>query len=229
MEDLRSSETWRVFRIQAELIDGIETLNELGPAVTVFGSSRLNDGDPYYGHAKELGRRLSQMGISVITGGGPGIMEGANRGCHGGGCHSVGLNIALPHEQAPNSYQDISLAFRYFFVRKLMFVKYATGFVIFPGGFGTLDELFEALTLVQTEKIRRFPVILFGSEYWRGMVDWLREMVLGRGCIDPADLDLLQLVDTPEQALEVLRRHYAEVSTPFTGERRSPAPAPDDP
>ncbi|GAB4357693.1 MAG: hypothetical protein Kow006_25740 [Gammaproteobacteria bacterium] len=164
MEDLKSSEAWRVFRIQAELIDGIETLNELGPAVTVFGSSRLAPGDSYYESAVEFGRRMSQMGVSVITGGGPGIMEGANRGCFNGDCHSVGLNIALPNEQHPNSYQDISLSFRYFFVRKLMFVKYASGFVIFPGGYGTLDELFEALTLVQTERIRRFPIILFGSD-----------------------------------------------------------------
>lgn len=220
MEDLKSSEAWRVFRIQAELIDGIETLNELGPAVTVFGSSRLVPGDVYYEIAVELGRLLSEMGVSVITGGGPGIMEGANRGCSSGACHSVGLNIALPHEQIPNAYQDISLSFRYFFVRKLMFMKYASGFVIFPGGYGTCDELFEALTLVQTERIRRFPIILIGSEYWQGLIDWMRGRVVAQGCLDPADVDLITLCDSAAEAVAHIRQHLASLTKSYPGDRR---------
>lgn len=220
MEDLKSSEAWRVFRIQAELIDGIETLNELGPAVTVFGSSRLLPGDEYFDAAVETGRLLSNMGISVITGGGPGIMEGANRGCFNGSCHSVGLNIALPHEQTPNSFQDVSLTFRYFFVRKLMFVKYACGFIIFPGGYGTLDELFEALTLVQTERIRRFPIVMVGSEYWQGLLDWMGDKAVRRGCLDTADLELVTLVDTPQDAAAVIKAHVEQMAEHFPGDRR---------
>ncbi len=220
VEDLKSSEAWRVFRIQAELIDGIETLNELGPAVTVFGSARLRPGDPYYETAVATGRMLSDMGVSVITGGGPGIMEGANRGCYDGGCHSVGLNIALPHEQTPNSFQDVSLTFRYFFVRKLMFVKYASGFIIFPGGYGTLDELFEALTLVQTERIRRFPIVLVGSDYWQGLIEWMREQVMRRHCIDRADLDLLSVVDSADAAVALIRDHLQRLTEHYPDDRR---------
>ena len=220
MEDLKSSEAWRVFRIQAELIDGIETLNELGPAVTVFGSSRLAPGDLYYDTAVEFGHLLAESGVSVITGGGPGIMEGANRGCFNGNCHSVGLNIALPHEQTPNSFQNVSLSFRYFFVRKLMFMKYASGFVIFPGGFGTLDELFEALTLVQTERIRRFPIILIGSEYWQGLIDWLRGRVVEQGCLDQADVDLVTICDSAQEAAEHVKKHLATLEAKRPGDRR---------
>jgi len=227
MEDLKSSEAWRVFRIQAELIDGIETLNELGPAVTVFGSSRLSPGDTYYDTAVEFGRLLSGMGISVITGGGPGIMEGANRGCFNGACHSVGLNIALPHEQTPNSFQDISLSFRYFFVRKLMFMKYASGFVIFPGGFGTFDELFEALTLVQTERIRRFPILLVGSDYWQGLIDWMRTRVVEQGCLDQGDIHLLTVVDSAEEAASIIKKHIEVKGEPYPGDRRGAGEPPD--
>ena len=170
IEDLSRSETWRVFRILAEIVDSFETLNNLGPAVTIFGSSRLGPKDKYYLDAVKVGLMLSDNGYTVITGGGPGIMEGANKGAKKGKSKSVGLNIKIPNEQARNKYQDVSLDFRYFFARKLMFVKYAVAFVIFPGGFGTLDELFEALTLVQTEKIHPFPTILYGSEFWKGMM-----------------------------------------------------------
>lgn len=220
MEDLKSSEAWRVFRIQAELIDGIETLNELGPAVTVFGSSRLLPGDLYYETAVATGRLLADIGVSVITGGGPGIMEGANKGCHNGDCRSVGLNIALPHEQTPNAFQNVSLTFRYFFVRKLMFVKYACGFIIFPGGFGTLDELFEALTLVQTERIRRFPIVMVGREYWQGLIEWLNVQAVKRGCLDAGDLKLITLVDTAEDAAAAIKNHLERLTERYPGDRR---------
>jgi len=220
VEDLHTSETWRVFRIQSELIDGIETLNGLGPAVTVFGGSRLEPDSPYYKMSQRLGEKLSEAGFSVITGGGPGIMEGANRGCFGGNGTSIGLNIALPHEQSPNSFQDLSLSFRYFFVRKLMFVKYAMGFVIMPGGYGTLDELFEALTLVQTDKIRHFPIILVGSDYWGGLVDWMRDKLLGENCIAEEDLDLFHVLDDPDEAVQMIMKHYIHVSEGVEEENR---------
>ena len=165
MEDLAKSDTWRVFRIMAELVEGFEPLNGIGPAVTFFGSARLPPGSPYYNKCLKVAERLAQDGFTIISGGGPGIMEAANKGAQNAGGISVGLNIELPTEQAPNQFQDIRVEFRYFFVRKLMFVKYAVGYVIFPGGFGTMDELFEALTLIQTKKIRSFPVVLVGREY----------------------------------------------------------------
>lgn len=220
MEDLKTSEAWRIFRIQAELIDGIESLNDLGPAVTIFGSARLPPDSPHYQTAVTLSRKLSDAGFAVITGGGPGIMEAANKGAFEGKGTSVGLNIHLPQEQAANGYQDISLEFRYFFVRKLMFVKYCIAFVICPGGFGTIDELFEALTLVQTDRIRRFPVILMGRAYWSGLIEWMRQTMLGAGCIDAADLDLIQLCDDPEEAASIITTHYVEISKAQSGERR---------
>lgn len=195
IEDLRHSETWRVFRIQSELVEGFETLFDLGPAVGVFGGARFVEGDPYYQQAMNVGAMLSQHGFSIITGGGPGIMEAANRGAKMGRGKSVGLNIVLPHEQAPNPHLDISLSFRYFFVRKLMFVKYAMGFVIFPGGFGTMDELFEALTLVQTKKVNSFPLVLYGSDYWKGLIEWIKGTLVERGAIDAEDVDFIYLVD----------------------------------
>jgi uncharacterized protein (TIGR00730 family) len=207
MEDLKNSETWRVFRIQSELVDGFETLHGLGPAVTVFGSSRLKPGSFYYKKAVELGRKLSSEGFSVITGGGPGIMEGANKGAKDGKGKSVGLNIEIPMEQTPNKYQDISLSFRYFFVRKLMFVKYAIAFVIFPGGFGTMDELFEALTLAQTKKISPFPIILVGKDYWGGLIDWFKTTLIGNNTIMPEDMGLISLVDDTEDVCKILREH----------------------
>ncbi|MFA7097819.1 MAG: TIGR00730 family Rossman fold protein [Gammaproteobacteria bacterium] len=224
MEDLKTSEAWRVFRIQAELIDGIETLNELGPAVSVFGGARFTEDSPYYQAAVTLAGSLGAAGIAVITGGGPGIMEAANRGCYPTEGKSVGLNIELPHEQHPNPYLDLSLTFRYFFVRKLMFVKYAIGYVIFPGGFGTMDEFFESLTLIQTGKIRRFPVVLYGKDYWEGLIDWMREKMLGQHCISPEDLDLFHLVDTTEEALDILLDHHERSRETFPGDRRRQTP-----
>lgn len=211
MEDLKTSEAWRVFRIQAELIDGIETLNNLGPAVTIFGSARLPVESPFYQDAITVAHNLSRAKFSVISGGGPSIMEAANKGAYQQGSHSVGLNIELPHEQTPNHTQDISLTFRYFFVRKLMFVKYSIGYVVFPGGFGTLDEFFEALTLIQTQKIRHFPIILYGSSFWNGLIDWLKDQVLELGCIGEEDLDLFRIVDTPEEILPIIQEHYEQL------------------
>src|SRR5512143_2508885 len=178
MEDLAKSDTWRVFRIMAELVEGFEALSGIGPAVTIFGSARLKPGTEYYEKCVKVSDRLARSGFTVISGGGPGIMEAANKGARNGNGTSVGLNIALPMEQHPNTYQDISVEFRYFFVRKLMFVKYAVGYVIFPGGFGTMDELFEALTLIQTKKIRSFPVVLVGRRYWQGMIEWMKNTLL---------------------------------------------------
>ena len=220
MEDLKTSETWRIFRIQSELIDGIETLNELGPAVTIFGSARLKPDTRYYQAVEKVAYNLSRAGFSIITGGGPGIMEAANKGGFDGKGESVGLNIQLPHEQNPNTYQDISLDFRYFFVRKLMFVKYSIAYIIAPGGFGTLDELFEALTLIQTEKIRHFPVILMGKDYWGGLIEWLRQTMLANGCIDEADLDLFYVCDDPDEASRIITTHYVEISQDYPADRR---------
>lgn len=221
MEDLKTSETWRVFRIQSELIDGIETLNDLGPAVTIFGGARFTEDHPYYQAAVTVGRMLSDEGLSVITGGGPGIMEAGNRGCQAGIGTSMGLNIELPHEQDANPYLDEGMAFRYFFVRKLMFVKYAMAYVIFPGGYGTMDELFEALTLVQTKKIRQFPVVLYGSDYWQGLLSWIRETMLGHGAIDGEDLELFHLVDTPEAVMKVICSHRDHMADAIKKDRRN--------
>jgi len=220
MEDLRTSETWRVFRIQSELIDGIETMNELGPAVSIFGGARFSEDSPYYQGAVQVAEGLSKLGLSVITGGGPGIMEAANRGAKGHGGISVGLNIELPHEQSPNPHIDLGMDFRYFFVRKLMFVKYAIAYVIFPGGFGTMDEFFESLTLIQTGKIRRFPVLLYGVDYWRGLLDWVKETMLSEGCISPEDLDLYHLVESPDEAVELIRLHFLRVAKAEGEDRR---------
>jgi len=207
MEDLKSSETWRVFRIQSELVEGFESLNNLGPAVSIFGGSRLVPGSHYYEKAVELGKKLADQGFAGITGGGPGIMEGANKGAKEGKGKSVGLNILIPAEQHPNHYQDITLNFHYFFVRKLMFVKYASAFVIFPGGFGTLDELFEALTLSQTKKIGVFPIILFGQDFWKGLVDWFKETLVKAGTIAPEDVGLISLVDDVNEVCRIMDEH----------------------
>ncbi len=207
MEDLRKSETWRVFRIQSELVEGFETLHGLGPAVTVFGSSRLKPGSEYYEKAVKLGKRLSSDGFAIITGGGPGIMEGANKGAKEGEGKSVGLNIEIPSEQSPNEFQDIQLSFRYFFIRKLMFIKYAIAFVIFPGGFGTMDELFEALTLAQTKKISPFPIILVGKEYWSGLIDWIKNTLITNDTIAVEDMGLISLVDDIDDICEILNQH----------------------
>jgi uncharacterized protein (TIGR00730 family) len=210
MEDLAKSDTWRVFRIMAELVEGFEALSNVGPAVTIFGSARLQPGSPYYNKCLKVAENLAKDGFAVISGGGPGIMEAANKGAQNANGTSVGLNIELPLEQSPNSFQDIRVEFRYFFVRKLMFVKYAVGYVIFPGGFGTMDELFEALTLIQTKKIRGFPVVLVGKEYWQGMVEWLKTSVLAEGTISSEDIDLLHIVDEPEEVCAIISKRYKD-------------------
>ncbi len=198
------TDPWRVLRIQGEFVEGFEALAGLGPAVTIFGSARTQEGDPMYRAAVETARLLAQAGLGIITGGGPGIMDAANLGAKLGGGVSVGLNIELPFEQHINAHVDIAINFHYFFVRKVMFVKYAQAFVIFPGGFGTMDEMFESLTLIQTGKICNFPVILFGTEYWQGLLAWLRETMLPGGKIAAADLDLVQVTDSPEQVRDVI-------------------------
>jgi uncharacterized protein (TIGR00730 family) len=208
MEDLKTSETWRVFRIQSELVEGFETLNDIGPAVTIFGSARLSAGNKYYDAALAVAKMLADDGFAIITGGGPGVMEGANRGAKKGKAHSVGLNIEIASEQHPNKYQDVSLSFRYFFIRKLMFIKYAMAYIIFPGGFGTMDELFEALTLAQTKKIGTFPIILYGSEYWKGLLDWMKKTLVTNGTIGREDFALFSIVDTPEEICFLINEHY---------------------
>jgi uncharacterized protein (TIGR00730 family) len=207
MLESKVQEAWRVLRIQSELVDGTEKLLKLGVAVTVFGGARLDEGNRYYRQAEELGRLLGEQQIPVITGGGPGIMEGANRGCYATPTPSVGLNIDLPFEQAPNPYQYIGLDFRYFFVRKYLFVKHAVGFVIFPGGYGTLDELFEALTLVQTRKVEAFPIILVGSSFWSGLIEWMQQRMLAEGCLSESDLNLFEIVDDAAEAAKIIIRH----------------------
>jgi len=200
------ADPWRVLRILSEFVEGFDALNDVGPAITVFGSARTKPNDPYYALGRTLGAALARRGFAVITGGGPGIMEAVNRGCHEAGGLSVGCNIELPREQELNPYVDLGVEFRYFFVRKNMFVKYARGFVIFPGGLGTLDELFESLTLAQTGKIEHFPIVLFGSTYWKGLLEWLKEEVLTTGAIAPDDLKLMTLTDDPEEAAEMATR-----------------------
>jgi uncharacterized protein (TIGR00730 family) len=195
----------RIARIDGELRDGFEALAHVGKAVSFFGSARTTPDDPDYVAARALARRMGEEGFAIITGGGPGTMEAANRGARDGGAHSIGLAIELPHEEAPNPHIDIGLTFHYFFVRKVMFVRYSSGFVVFPGGFGTLDELFEAATLRQTEKIRHFPIVLFGSSYWSGLVDWLRDRALGDGKISPSDVEMLEVTDDPDRVLDVMR------------------------
>jgi len=199
------SDPWRTLRIQAEFVEGFDALAGVGPAVTVFGSARAAEGDPVYEQARELGRLLAEAGLTVITGGGPGVMAAANRGCFEAGGFSVGCNIELPHEQWINPWVDLGVEFRYFFVRKTMFVKYAEGFVIFPGGFGTLDELFESLTLIQTGKIKHFPVFLVGSEYWAGLIAWFRETLQAAGTITVDDLRLFTVTDDLEEVVRGLR------------------------
>ncbi|GAA3442145.1 cytokinin riboside 5'-monophosphate phosphoribohydrolase [Planomonospora venezuelensis] len=195
---------WRVLRIQAEFVEGFGQLAELPQAVTVFGSARTPAGTPEYELGVALGRKLSEAGYAVITGGGPGCMEAANKGTTEAGGVSVGLGIELPFEQSMNEYVDLGIEFRYFFVRKTMFVKYSCGFVTLPGGFGTLDELFEALTLVQTQKVTSFPVVLMGTEFWGGLVDWIKSTLEGTGKISPADLDLIHVTDDPDEAVRII-------------------------
>jgi uncharacterized protein (TIGR00730 family) len=220
MEDLAKSDTWRVFRIMAELVEGFEALNNIGPAVTVFGSARLEPGSPYYNKCLRVAESLAKDGFAVISGGGPGIMEAANKGAQNANGTSVGLNIALPMEQTQNQFQDVRIEFRYFFVRKLMFVKYAVAYVIFPGGFGTLDELFEALTLIQTKKIRGFPVVLVGREYWSGLIDWMKKTVLAADSINKEDIDLMHIVDEPEEVCAIINKRYKDRVSGIHKDRR---------
>jgi uncharacterized protein (TIGR00730 family) len=204
------TDPWRVLRITGEFVEGFDTLAGLGPAVTIFGSARTKAGDPMYEAAVETARLLAEADLAIISGGGPGMMEAANKGAQLGGGLSIGLRIELPFEQGVNRYVELPLNFHYFFVRKTMFVKYAQAFVIFPGGFGTMDELFEALTLIQTGKIRNFPVILFGSEYWTGLLTWLRETMLAGGKIAGPDLDLMVVSDSPEEVRDLILEAMAE-------------------
>jgi hypothetical protein len=203
--DFLHSDPWRALRILSEFVDGFDALASLGPAITVFGSARVEPDSEAYAVARAIGRSLAEAGFTVITGGGPGVMEAANRGCQEGGGLSVGCNIELPKEQAINPYVDLGIEFRYFFARKMMFVKYADGFVILPGGFGTLDELFEALTLIQTGKIEHFPVVLVGRDYWAGLLDWMRGTLLSNGAIEGGDLSFMRLTDDPAEVAAIIR------------------------
>ncbi len=203
-----SRESWRVFQIMAEFVEGFEKLSRIRPAVSIFGSARTAVDHPWYTKAEEVARLLSDAGFAVISGGGPGIMEAANKGAFAGDSPSIGLNIQLPHEQKGNSYQDVSLTYRHFFARKVMFIKYASAYVVLPGGFGTLDELAECLTLVQTGKGRRIPIILVESDFWGGLLDWFRNSLSEQGTISPEDLDLIQVCDEPEQIVQAIFDHY---------------------
>ena len=201
-------EAWRVFGIMSEFVEATERLAAVRPAVSIFGSARVAPGSPYYALTEQIARSLSDAGFAVISGGGPGIMEAANKGAFGGEGVSVGLNIQLPHEQKSNPYQDISQTFKHFFARKYMFVKMATAYVVMPGGFGTLDELMEALTLIQTGKSPRIPVILVGRAFWGGLLDWFRDRLVAEGMINPDDMDLLQIIDEPGAVVEAIFRYY---------------------
>ncbi|MFL6181335.1 MAG: TIGR00730 family Rossman fold protein, partial [Actinomycetes bacterium] len=207
------SDPWRVLRIQAEFVEGFGTLAELGPAISVFGSARVRRDTPEYEMARDIGAGLARAGYAAITGGGPGIMEAVNRGAVDAGGVSVGLGIELPFEQGLNPWVDIGVHFRYFFARKTMFVKYARGFIVLPGGFGTMDELFEAMTLVQTQKVTAFPIVLVDSSYWGGLLDWLRDRMVGDGKASEQDLQLLQVVDTVDEAIEAVRLAESDVTT----------------
>jgi len=206
VDALTVQESWRIFRIMAEFVDAIETLSGINHAISIFGSARVKPGDPYYEKTVVLARRLAQEGFSVITGGGPGIMEAANKGAAEGGGKSVGMNIRLPFEQTPNAYANVRIDYKYFFIRKVMFVKYAMAYIILPGGFGTLDELFEALTLIQTKRIKSFPVILMGSEYWKGLIDWMKKTMMRELMIEKDDLNYFQVIDDPEEVVRHIRK-----------------------
>ncbi len=206
IDEITVKDTWRMFHIMAEFVEGFEALAEYHPSVSIFGSSRAKEGDEIYQKAERIGQLLGENGFGVITGGGPGVMEAANKGAAMVGGKSIGLNIELPLEQTPNPYANIHLSFHYFFVRKVMFIKYAVAYIILPGGFGTLDELFESVTLIQTHKIKPFPVILVGSEYWKGLFDWIKEVALKGEKISPQDLEILQLIDDPEEVVKTIKK-----------------------
>ena len=209
ISDLAKEESWRMFRIIGELVEGFDKLSGVEPAVTIYGSARLSPGDQLYAQTEEIARRLGQMGFSIITGGGPGVMEAANKGALEAGATSIGLNIELPEEQVCNAYTTKSITFSHFFARKVMLVKYATAFVIIPGGLGTLDEVTEVLCLMQTHKIKPFPVLLFHSPYWKGFLDWLRAAVLARQFISEAELQTLTICDQPDEVIDTVQRWHA--------------------
>jgi len=206
VDALSIEESWRIFRIMAEFVEAIETLSKLKHSVSIFGSARVRPDDLYYKKTEYLARRLAENGFSVITGGGPGIMEAANKGAAAAGGQSVGMNIRLPYEQKPNPYANTVIEYKYFFIRKVMFVKYAVAYVILPGGFGTMDELFEALTLIQTKRIKGFPVIMMGSEYWQGLLDWIKNTMLHNDKIEPADLEIIQVLDDPDEIVKHIKK-----------------------
>ena len=214
-DDYKTSDSWRVLRITSEFVTGFDSLGTITRGVSIFGSARTQEGDAMYGAARETAKLLAEAGFEIITGGGPGIMEASNRGAFEAGKVSVGCNIEVPFEQLPNPYQTNSLSFKYFFVRKTMFIKYSNAYIIFPGGFGTMDELFEALTLIQTRKIRNFPVVLFGSQYWRGLLAWITTTMLNEKYINPADLGLIYLTDSPQDAVEFI------IKTSSAGEKEA--------
>ena len=216
---MSARESWRIFGIMAEFVEATERLAAIRPAVSIFGSARIKPESPYYQLTEEIARKLSDAGFSVISGGGPGIMEAANKGAYHGKSPSIGLNIQLPHEQMANPYQDISQSFRHFFARKFMFVKFASAYVVMPGGFGTLDEVLEALTLIQTGKSREIPLILVHEPFWRGLLEWFKDRLVGEGMVSPDDLDLIQVIDEPDQIVEAIFKHY---------ETRGFAPLPDE-
>lgn len=209
-EKLFTADSWRVFRIISEFVDGFETMTQLGPSVSIFGSARIPTASPYYNLAIDVTQHLVKKGFSIITGGGPGIMEAANKGAQAANGNSCGLSIQLPHEMEANPFIDVryNLQFRYFFVRKVMFIRYAQGFVFLPGGVGTLDEMFEALTLIQTNKIHPFPIYLMGKDYWEGLMEWMKSTALEQGCITQEDIDRMQITDDPEEVAIGIERHY---------------------
>jgi len=207
-QDFTQEDTWRVFRIMSEFVEGFETLSKIKNAVTFFGSSRINSHNKYYKLAEETAHLFARNGYAVMTGAGPGIMEAANKGAYKAGGESIGLNILIPKEQVPNKYIKTLIEFRYFFCRKVMFAKYSKAFLVFPGGYGTLDEFFESLALIQTQRIRKFPIILFDSKYWQGLIEWLKSQTLGKKMIDKKDLNLFQIVETPKQALQIIKKFH---------------------
>ncbi len=220
LQSASARESWRIFGIMSEFVEATERLAAIKPAVTIFGSARVRPDSPYYMLTEQTARLLSDSGFSVISGGGPGIMEAANKGACFGKSPSVGLNIQLPHEQQNNPYQDISQTFRHFFARKYMFVRFASAYVVMPGGFGTLDELMEALTLIQTGKARKIPLILVGRAFWQGMIDWFKEKLVEEKMVDPEDIHLIQLIDEPAQVVEAIFKHYeARPFSPLPNER----------
>jgi uncharacterized protein (TIGR00730 family) len=206
VDDLNIGEAWRLFKIMGEFVEGIDTLNEIGPAVSFFGSARTNPSDSIYKKTEKLAKLFVEKNFAVITGGGGGVMEAANKGAAEAGGTSVGLNIILPFEQKPNSFANVKIDFKYFFIRKVMFVKYAAAYIILPGGFGTLDELFEAVTLVQTHRIKPFPLILVGSDYWAGLIDWIKTKLLSEKRVSPEDIEILQVMDEPEEIVKAVQK-----------------------